>query len=260
MVSIKTRICEVPRDGEGRRRALRRGGAALDPPGPAVSADVHPTAVVSPRARLADGVRVEPYAVVGDGVELGAGHGRRCPRPARGTRRVRGRQPDLPPRRARVRAAGPEVPRRGDEARGRKPERLPGVLDRPPGHGQGRRRDHRRRRQLLHGVRARRARQPDRVRHGVRELRVARGPRRGRETARCSAPSPPSTSSRASADTPSSARYTQCRQDILPFCKTDGVDAKTYGINTIGLKRQGLLGRPRSTRSRRRTGCWSSRS
>jgi acyl-[acyl carrier protein]--UDP-N-acetylglucosamine O-acyltransferase len=30
------------------------------------------------------------------------------------------------------------------------------------------------------------------------------------------------------------------RQDILPFCKTDGVDAKTYGINTIGLKRQGL--------------------
>jgi UDP-N-acetylglucosamine acyltransferase len=34
--------------------------------------------------------------------------------------------------------------------------------------------------------------------------------------------------------------FTQCRQDILPFCKTDGVDAKTYGINTIGLKRQGL--------------------
>ena len=32
----------------------------------------------------------------------------------------------------------------------------------------------------------------------------------------------------------------QCRQDVLPFCKTDGVDAKTYGINTIGLKRQGF--------------------
>jgi UDP-N-acetylglucosamine acyltransferase len=34
--------------------------------------------------------------------------------------------------------------------------------------------------------------------------------------------------------------FTQCRQDVLPFCKTDGVDAKTYGINTIGLKRQGM--------------------
>jgi UDP-N-acetylglucosamine acyltransferase len=31
--------------------------------------------------------------------------------------------------------------------------------------------------------------------------------------------------------------FAQCRQDILPFCKTDGIDAKTYGINTIGLKR-----------------------
>jgi UDP-N-acetylglucosamine acyltransferase len=31
--------------------------------------------------------------------------------------------------------------------------------------------------------------------------------------------------------------FAQCRQDVLPFCKTDGVDAKTYGINTIGLRR-----------------------
>ena len=34
--------------------------------------------------------------------------------------------------------------------------------------------------------------------------------------------------------------FAQCRQDVLPFCKTDGIDAKTYGINTIGLKRQGF--------------------
>lgn len=34
--------------------------------------------------------------------------------------------------------------------------------------------------------------------------------------------------------------YTQCRQDVLPFCKTEGTDAKTYGVNTIGLKRQGF--------------------
>lgn len=34
--------------------------------------------------------------------------------------------------------------------------------------------------------------------------------------------------------------YTQCRQDVLPFCKTEGTDAKTYGINTLGLKRSGV--------------------
>jgi UDP-N-acetylglucosamine acyltransferase len=34
--------------------------------------------------------------------------------------------------------------------------------------------------------------------------------------------------------------YTGCRQDVLPFCRTDGQDAKTYGLNTIGLKRNGF--------------------
>ena len=35
--------------------------------------------------------------------------------------------------------------------------------------------------------------------------------------------------------------YTVGRQDILPFCKTDGrADAKTYGLNTVGLKRNGF--------------------
>jgi UDP-N-acetylglucosamine acyltransferase len=34
--------------------------------------------------------------------------------------------------------------------------------------------------------------------------------------------------------------YTGCRQDVLPFCRTDGLDAKTYGINTIGLRRNGF--------------------
>ena len=34
--------------------------------------------------------------------------------------------------------------------------------------------------------------------------------------------------------------YTACRQDVLPFCRTDGIDAKTYGLNTIGLKRSGF--------------------
>lgn len=34
--------------------------------------------------------------------------------------------------------------------------------------------------------------------------------------------------------------FTVIRQDVLPYCKTDGADAKTYGINTIGLKRRGF--------------------
>jgi UDP-N-acetylglucosamine acyltransferase len=35
--------------------------------------------------------------------------------------------------------------------------------------------------------------------------------------------------------------YTVARQDILPFCRTEGrAEAKTYGLNTIGLKRNGF--------------------
>src|SRR5262249_14388405 len=35
--------------------------------------------------------------------------------------------------------------------------------------------------------------------------------------------------------------YSGLRRDALPFCRTDGLmDAKTYGINTIGLQRRGF--------------------
>jgi len=34
--------------------------------------------------------------------------------------------------------------------------------------------------------------------------------------------------------------FTVIRQDVLPFCKTDGREAKTYGINGVGLKRRGF--------------------
>jgi UDP-N-acetylglucosamine acyltransferase len=34
--------------------------------------------------------------------------------------------------------------------------------------------------------------------------------------------------------------FTVIRQDVLPFCKTEGAEAKTYGINTVGLKRRGF--------------------
>ena len=34
---------------------------------------IHPTAIVSPRARIADGVEIGPYSVIGDDVEIGTG-------------------------------------------------------------------------------------------------------------------------------------------------------------------------------------------
>jgi UDP-N-acetylglucosamine acyltransferase len=34
--------------------------------------------------------------------------------------------------------------------------------------------------------------------------------------------------------------YAQLRQDVLPYCKTDGIEAKTYGLNRIGLQRLGF--------------------
>ncbi len=38
-----------------------------------MSADIHPTAIVSPKAELAAGVRVGPFAIVGEGCELAEG-------------------------------------------------------------------------------------------------------------------------------------------------------------------------------------------
>ena len=34
--------------------------------------------------------------------------------------------------------------------------------------------------------------------------------------------------------------FTVVRQDVLPFCRTEGAEAKTYGINSVGLKRRGF--------------------
>jgi len=73
-----------PRPGGAAGRArpprfcvLPRGGCTI-PPALMTRAEIHPTAVVSPRAELAAGVRVGPYAVIedeviiGDGCEIGA--------------------------------------------------------------------------------------------------------------------------------------------------------------------------------------------
>lgn len=34
--------------------------------------------------------------------------------------------------------------------------------------------------------------------------------------------------------------YSALRQDVLPFCRTEGTDAKTYGLNVVGLRRLGF--------------------
>jgi UDP-N-acetylglucosamine acyltransferase len=34
--------------------------------------------------------------------------------------------------------------------------------------------------------------------------------------------------------------YAQLRQDVLPFCKTEGIEARTFGLNRIGLQRLGF--------------------
>ena len=41
--------------------------------GPNLVERIHPTAVVDPGAKIADDVRIGPYAVIGEGVELAAG-------------------------------------------------------------------------------------------------------------------------------------------------------------------------------------------
>ena len=120
-------------------------------------------------------------------------------------------------------------------------QRLSRVLDGAARDRDRRRRDGRRRRQLLHELHPRRPRQPDRLagRHG--QLRGPGRPRRGRRPREASARSTPSTSSAGSERYAFLGAYTGCRQDVLPFCRTDGLEnPKTYGINTIGLKRDGF--------------------
>lgn len=103
----------------------------------------------------------------------GSRHRRRALRPRRGQRRPRARRPGRS-------AAGPEVRGGADPARRREPERLPRVHDRPPRHRHRPLRDRDRRRQPLHGVRARRARLRRREPDGLREFGVSLGPRRRR--------------------------------------------------------------------------------
>ncbi len=178
-----------------------------------------------------------------------AGRRDRCENPGRRARLDRradgGRrgEPRIPSRRPGIRPAGPEVPRRADAPDGRIPQRLPRVLDRPPRDRDRPRRDRHRRRRLLHVLQPYRPRLPHRVVRGLRQLRVLWRATSTWGTASSSGRSSGRTSSRGSGEYAFVGAYAQIRQDVLPFCKTDGIEAKTYGLNRIGLKRNGFTRR-----------------
>ncbi|MBZ5662775.1 MAG: UDP-3-O-(3-hydroxymyristoyl)glucosamine N-acyltransferase [Acidobacteriia bacterium] len=57
---------------ENPKLAFARAAEWLMPAAP-IAMGIHPTAVISPNAKLADGVAVGPYAVIEDGAKIGAG-------------------------------------------------------------------------------------------------------------------------------------------------------------------------------------------
>ena len=173
----------------GRSRALprrRAGGRGTRGRGPAAApgGDLAPGRGRPPRAgRGGRGARAgrEGGAVLrrrGDGAP-GSRDGARLARRDR-RRHARGRaQPVLPVQLDRARAAGPEVPRRAEPGRDRRPQRVPRGDDRPPGDRRGRGAHADRVGQPAHGPGARRPRLPRREPHDPRQRGRALRPRRG---------------------------------------------------------------------------------
>jgi hypothetical protein len=128
-----------------------------------------------PRARCSRGAllrgrgRGAPRS--GDGARLARGRGRAHER--------RGEEPLLPVQLDRPRSPGPEVPRRADPGRDRRPQRLPRGDDGAPRHGGGRGRHSHRVREPLHGAGARGARLPGGQPRDPRQRCGALRPRRG---------------------------------------------------------------------------------
>ena len=108
------------------------------------------------------------------------GHGRRPARRHQRSDHHRRRQPDLPVRLHRRCAAGQEVQRRADAPRDRRSQRVSRELHRQPRHHPRPGRHPHRQRQPVHGLLARGARLPGRRQDRVRQLRLARRPRRDR--------------------------------------------------------------------------------
>ena len=204
-----------------------------------MTVDVHPSAVVSSRARLAEGVRVEPYAVIGDGVEIGRGTSVGSHAQLEGPA-VIGEDNRIFPH-AVLGFAPQDLKYHGEETTlvvgNRNVFREFSTVHRGTATGRG---------ETLVGD----------DNYFMAYAHVAHDSLIGSGTvfANCaSLAGHVEVGDRAVLNAFAAVHqfarigryafvgaFTQCRQDILPFCKTDGVDAKTYGINTIGLKRQGF--------------------
>ncbi|HEU5250509.1 MAG TPA: acyl-ACP--UDP-N-acetylglucosamine O-acyltransferase [Thermoanaerobaculia bacterium] len=204
-----------------------------------MSVEVHSTAVVSAGARLADGVRIEPYAVVGDGVELGRGTSVGSHAHLEGPA-VFGENNRVFPH-AVLGFEPQDLKYRGERTRvvvgSRNVFREFSTVHRgtATGHGETTIGDDN---------------------YFMAYSHVAHDCRVGSGTvfANCaSLAGHVEIGDRAILSAFAAVHqfvrvgryafvgaFAQCRQDVLPFCKTDGIDAKTYGINTIGLKRQGF--------------------
>jgi UDP-N-acetylglucosamine acyltransferase len=91
-------------------------------------ARIHPTALIDAKAELGNDVEVGAYAVIGPHVRIGEGTAHRRALRGRGPHHHRPRQPHLPVRIDRRRAAGQEVRRRADPAGDRRPQHDPRVL------------------------------------------------------------------------------------------------------------------------------------
>ncbi|HEY6065793.1 MAG TPA: acyl-ACP--UDP-N-acetylglucosamine O-acyltransferase [Thermoanaerobaculia bacterium] len=204
-----------------------------------MSVDVHSTAVVSAGARLADGVRVDPYAVVEDGVELGAGTSVGSHAQLGGPA-IFGENNRIFPH-AVLGFEPQDLKYRGERTRvvvgNRNVFREFSTVHRGTATGRGETTigddnyfmaySH-----VAHDGRigsatvfANCASLAGHVEVGDRAILSAfAAVHQGVRVGRCAFV----------------GAFAQCRQDVLPFCKTDGIDAKTYGINTIGLKRLGF--------------------
>ena len=201
-----------------------------------MSVDVHSTAVVSAGARLADGVRIDPYAVVEDGVELGRGTSVGSHAQLGGPA-IFGENNRIFPH-AVLGFEPQDLKYRGERTRvvvgSRNVFREFSTVHRGTATGRGETTigddnyfmaySH-----VAHDSRigsatvfANCASLAGHVEVGDRAILSAfAAVHQGVRVGRCAFV----------------GAFAQCRQDVLPFCRTDGIDAKTYGINTIGLKR-----------------------
>ena len=195
--------------------------------------------IVHPDAVIGAGTVVGPHAIIGDHVRLGPRLPHRRLVGRRRPDRDRRRQRDFPVRVDWPDSAGPEVPRRADEAASSAIATCSAsssTIHRGTAGGGGVTRD--RRSQRVHGLRAHRARLPRRQPHDLRQCAPRSAATSPSRTTRRSARSPACTSSAASGKHAFIGGFSVITKDALPFAKTVGNRARIYGLNTIGLVRR----------------------